>query len=90
LQGQIDEMDKLPFVDEANGAGTIESYTVAHVAGKDADGIIIGRLESGERFCAHMTKEGGQIERLMAEDGIGMTGTLAVNDGKLNIFAPDN
>jgi hypothetical protein len=37
-----------------------------------------------------MTKEGGQIERLMAEDGIGMTGTLAVNDDKLNIFAPDN
>jgi acetyl-CoA C-acetyltransferase len=90
LQGQIDAMDKLPVVEEANGRGTIESYTVAHVAGKDADGILIGRMDSGERFCAHMTKEGGQTERLMAEDCIGMTGSLAVNDSKLNIFTPDN
>jgi hypothetical protein len=47
-------------------------------------------MDSGERFCAHMTKEGGQTERLMAEDCIGMTGSLAVNDNKLNIFTPDN
>jgi len=89
LQGKIDAMDKLPFVDEANGNGTIESYTVAHVAGKDADGIIIGRMESGERFCAHMTKEGDQTARLMQEDCIGMSGNLAVNEDKLNIFTPD-
>ncbi len=89
LQGKIDAMDKLPFVDEANGSGTIESYTVAHVAGKDADGILIGRMDSGERFCAHMTKEGGQTDRLMQEDCIGMTGQLVVNQEKLNIFTPD-
>ena len=89
LQGKIDAMDKLPFVDEANGNGTIESYTVAHVSGKDADGILIGRLDSGERFCAHMTQEGGQIDRLMQEDCIGLKGTLAVNANKLNIFTPD-
>ena len=87
LQGKIDAMDKLHFVDEANGTGTIESYTVAHVAGKDADGIIIGRMESGERFCAHMTREGGQIDRLMAEDGIGLKGTLAVNEKTRLIFS---
>jgi acetyl-CoA C-acetyltransferase len=90
LQGKIDAMEKMPVVDEANGAGTIESYTVAHVAGKDADGIIIGRMESGERFCAHMTRAGGQIDRLMQEDCIGLKGTLAVNENKLNIFTPDN
>ena len=89
LQGKIDAMDKLPFVDEANGNGTIESYTVAHVAGKDADGILIGRMDSGERFCAHMTHEGGQIDRLMQEDCIGLKGTLAVNANKLNIFTPE-
>ena len=90
LQGKIDAMDTLPYVDEANGAGTIESYTVAHVAGKDAEGIILGRMESGERFCAHMTREGGQIDRLMAEDGIGLKGMLAVNENQINIFTPDN
>lgn len=90
LQGKIDAMDKLPYVDEATGSGTIESYTVAHVAGKDADGIIIGRMQSGARFCAHMTREGGQIDRLMTEDCIGLKGTLAVNDDKLNIFTPNN
>ena len=90
LQGKIDSMDTLPYVDEASGTGTIESYTVAHVAGKDADGIIIGRMESGERFCALMTREGGQIDRLMAEDGLGLKGTLAVNENQINIFTPDN
>jgi hypothetical protein len=47
-------------------------------------------MESGDRFCAHMTREGGQIDRLMAEDCIGLKGTLAVNDAKLNIFTPDS
>ena len=89
LQGQIDAMEKMPIVEEANGSGTIESYTVAHVAGKDADGILIGRMDSGERFGAHMTKDGGQTDRLMAEDCIGMKGVLAVNDEKINIFTPE-
>jgi hypothetical protein len=62
---------------------------VAHVAGRDPLGILIGRMsDSDHRFVAHMTDEGDHVARLMREDGIGIKGTLATNDQKLNIFTP--
>ena len=78
-------------LDEApTGAGRIETYTVAHVGGKPPQGILIGRmLETDKRFVAHMTANGDHVARLMQEDGIGMTGTLAPDDDGFNIFTPD-
>ena len=89
LQGKIDAMDKM-VVDEApTGTGIIESYTVAHVSGRDPNGILIGRMaESGKRFCAFMAQENGNVERLMKEDGIGLQGTLSTDDKGINHFAP--
>ena len=52
--------------------------------------LLSGAWKAANALCAHMTREGGQIDRLMAEDGIGLKGTLAVNENQLNIFTPDN
>ena len=90
LQGKIDAMEKM-VVDEApNGAGVIESYTVAHVAGREPEGILIGRMsETGHRFCAHMSHEEGHVERLMQEDGIGMSVRLTSDENGINHFIPE-
>ncbi|MED5323568.1 MAG: acetyl-CoA acetyltransferase, partial [Pseudomonadota bacterium] len=69
--------------------GHIESYTVAHVAGKPPQGILIGRMvETDKRFVAHMTSLGDHVAQLMREDGIGMTGILAPDNEGFNIFTP--
>ena len=90
LQGKIDAMDKMVVDETPSGAGVIESYTVAHVAGRDPEGILIGRMsESGHRFCAHMASENGNVERLMQVDGIGMRGTLSSDAEGINHFVPE-
>ena len=89
LQAQIDAGPTRAYDEFPSGEGWIESYTVAHVAGRDPLGILIGRMsDSDHRFVAHMTDEGDHVARLMREDGIGIKGTLATNDQKLNIFTP--
>ena len=90
LQGKIDALDKM-IVDEApNGLGVIESYTVAHVAGREPEGILIGRMnENGHRFCAHMSHADGNVEKLMQQDGIGMQGLLSSDAEGINHFVPE-
>ena len=90
LQGKIDAMDKRVIEEAPNGAGVIESYTVAHVAGRPPEGILIGTMsENGNRFCAHMSHEDGHVERLMQQDGIGMRGTLSSDADGMNHFVPE-
>ena len=90
LQNKIDALDKM-IVDEApSGAGVIESYTVAHVAGREPEGILIGRMnETGHRFCAHMSHDNGNVEKLMQQDGIGMPGMLSSDAEGINHFVPE-
>ena len=89
LQGKIDAMPKLELDERPTGTGHIESYTVAHVAGKPPQGILIGRMvETDKRFVAHMTSLGDHVAQLMQEDGIGMTGILAPDNEGFNIFTP--
>ena len=83
-------MDKMDVDETPSGSGVIESYTVAHVAGRAPEGILIGHInETGHRFCAHMSHEGGYVERLMREDGIGMRGTLSTDENGINHFVPE-
>ncbi|MBE8220356.1 MAG: acetyl-CoA acetyltransferase [Alphaproteobacteria bacterium] len=89
LQSEIDAMPRLKVAEAPIGAGTIETYTVAHPAGKDRQGILIGRMhESGERFVAYMNPEGDNVARLMEEDGIGLVGDLSQGEGGVNYFTP--
>ena len=90
LQGKIDAMDKMTIDETPHGSGVIDSYTVAHVAGREPEGILIGRMaESGHRFCAHMSQENGNVEKLMQQDGIGLRGTLSSDEHGINHFKPE-
>ena len=91
LQDKIDAMPKLDLDETPVGFGCIETYTVAHVGGKLPQGILIGRVsDTDKRFVAHMTAHGSQITRLMQEDCIGMTGTLAQDEEGFNVFTPSS
>ncbi len=87
-QKQIDALPRPRVVNEANGEGTIETYTVIHDRSGPMMGIIIGRLNDGARFLA-ITPKGDQaiMNDLMAQESLGRKGTVRHEGGK-NIFVP--
>lgn len=53
LQDEIDALATPPFAERADGAGIVETYTVACKSGKPAYAVIVGRLAGdGRRFLA--------------------------------------
>ncbi len=53
LQAEIDSWPAVPQALEADGWGTVETYTVKHGRGGARTGVVIGRLEGdGRRFLA--------------------------------------
>lgn len=87
-QGEIDAIERPNVVVEANGKGTIETYTVVHDRTGPMLGIVIGRLEDGSRFLANTPSDKAVLEDLMAREGLGRSGTVRHEAGK-NIFTPD-
>jgi len=49
--------------------------------------MIVGRLESGERFLAQLSAEPGALLAFAEEEGVGRTGRVAFRDG-MNLFTP--
>jgi acetyl-CoA C-acetyltransferase len=74
---------------QADGASTVETYTVVH--GRDGmpnQGIIIGRLlDSGERFLANTPTDPGLLADLESNETVGARGTVRHEAGH-NIFRP--
>jgi acetyl-CoA C-acetyltransferase len=74
---------------QADGASTVETYTVVH--GRDGmpnQGIIIGRLlDSGERFLANTPTDPGLLADLESNETVGAPGTVRHEAGH-NIFRP--
>ena len=56
--------------------------------GEPKTGVVIGRLASGDRFVAHTAGGRAVLEQMMAEDPIGLPGTVT-RDGSVNRFAFD-
>ncbi|MGH2796056.1 MAG: acetyl-CoA acetyltransferase [Actinomycetota bacterium] len=53
-QRTVDSLAAPSFVEDANGSGSIETYTVEYGRdGEPATGIVIGRLDGGGRFIAN-------------------------------------
>jgi acetyl-CoA C-acetyltransferase len=68
------------------GRGIIEAYTVLHARdGTPINGIVIGRLETGERFLANTPADRSMLEALMCEEGVGRPGTVS-SSGDTNRF----
>ena len=87
-QAEIDA-DKGPAVTEhANGAATIETYTVMHDRKGPSFGILFGRLEDGSRFIANTPEDLELLAEMSKKDYLGASGQVKSVDG-LNVFTPD-
>lgn len=75
---------------EANGAATVETYTIVHSRdGNPERGIVIGRLtESDERFLANTPPDPELLASLEKVELIGTQGTVQHKDGQ-NLYTPN-
>jgi len=80
------ETKPVRITEQADGAGTIETYTVAHGRdGEPSEGIVIGRLADGSRFFAKTPRE--ILPAMEKEEFVGRRGKVSVA-GSFNLFDP--
>ncbi len=76
------------FADEAEGEGTLETYTVTYGrAGAPEHGVAVGRLADGRRFLAEVPGDAAQLEAFAAREEVGRRGRVTHRDGR-NRFEP--
>lgn len=91
-QATVEAMESPAFAAEANGAATIETYTVAF--GRDGEpemGIVIGRLNDGTRFFANTPADKDLLWSMTRDEFVGRPGRIeATEDGGVtrNVFTP--
>ncbi|HYC00786.1 MAG TPA: acetyl-CoA acetyltransferase [Candidatus Limnocylindrales bacterium] len=79
----------LPLAAEPNGRGRIDSYTVIYSrTGEPETGVIVGRLDSGERFLAHTPGDAALLEELVTREGVGRRGSVQAGQ-PVNLFTPE-
>jgi len=80
--------DPLPVQNEARGAARVDAYTVVYDReGAPETGIVLGRLESGERFLSHTPGDRSLLEDFAAHEQVGRAGRVDF-DGERNCFHP--
>jgi len=89
MQNEIDTLRAPQFVQEANGKGQIETYTVVNSREGPTKAIIIGTMEDGKRFIAN-TKKGDTalLNKMMSNEMLNANGTVKYEDSR-NIFQPN-
>jgi acetyl-CoA C-acetyltransferase len=88
LQAELDRSIPKPALAElADGAASVESYTVTH-DGKGPNGaVVIGRLDDGSRFIANTPPDAALWAAMQTGDFLGRRGRVH-NDGRINRFVP--
>ena len=80
-QAAVDAEPHPPLAEAADGAATVETYTVTHDRdGNPAQGIVVARLADGRRCWANLTDR-AVLERIEREELIGATGTVTHDAG---------
>ena len=75
-QKEIDAMAH-PEVEEApEGAAKVETYTVVTDRKGKRFGIVVGRLENGNRFLANTPDDDAMLDWMMREDMLGRLGDV--------------
>jgi acetyl-CoA C-acetyltransferase len=87
-QRAILEASHPPFTEEPIGPGVIETYTVLHGRKGVQRALVIGRLQDGTRFIAETPDDEITLQKMMAGEMIGTSGTASVEEGR-NLFQPD-
>jgi acetyl-CoA C-acetyltransferase len=91
-QAQVEAMDSPPSIDSAEGAASVESYTVVFDReGEPEQGVIVGRLGDGEkpgaRFFANTPPDADLMRAMTREEFIGTSGRVEPDAGsERNIF----
>ena len=88
LQKEIENMEHPEFTEEANGKGSIETYTVVNSREGPKKAIVIGRLEDGKRFLANTKKDENLLNKMMQNEMLNAKGTVKFENSQ-NIFQPD-
>lgn len=84
IQARLDAAPKPAIRAQAQGPGTIGTYTVVHTKGVPTHGIAIGTLADGTRFIANPANE-TTLARMVATDPLGAKVTLTAGE-KTNTF----
>lgn len=87
LQARLDAVPHPPLVALADGAASVETYTVVHDAKGPTGAVVIGRLAGGERFIANTAPDAALLAEMQQQDFLGRPGRVR-NDGERNTFAP--
>lgn len=70
IQAERDDQPRPAIRRRAEGWGRILTYTVTYTQGEPTQGIVIGELDSGERFFAN-TASGEVLARMVEDDPLG-------------------
>jgi len=79
-QKDIDAMAHPAVVERPQGAATVETYTVVLDRRGKRFGIVVGRLENGNRFLAHTQDDDATLDWMMREEILGRPGTVTAGD----------
>jgi acetyl-CoA C-acetyltransferase len=86
-QAKIDAAKGPDVAEIADGAATVETYTVMHDRKGPVNAIVIGRLADGRRFMANTPDDPALLAGLVEHDLLGAAGQVRSADGR-NIFTP--
>jgi acetyl-CoA C-acetyltransferase len=88
LQADIDAGPVVEVVEQAQGKGRIETYTVMHDrADRPVQGIVLGRLSDGRRFLANTPDDTDLLDAMTNGEFLNRAGRVH-NDGNRNLFTP--
>jgi acetyl-CoA C-acetyltransferase len=76
-QKDIDTMAHPQVIEQPNGRGTVETYTVVLDRRGKRFGIVVGRDEQNRRFLAHTPDDDQTLDWMMREEILGKHGTVA-------------
>jgi acetyl-CoA C-acetyltransferase len=87
VQAEIDQQPRTPFVEFAEGEGTVETYTVMHDREGPTGAILFARRPDGTRFMANTPPDRSLLEDIERSEFIGVRGKVS-HDDRTNRFVP--
>ncbi|MEZ5657318.1 MAG: acetyl-CoA acetyltransferase [Burkholderiaceae bacterium] len=86
LQAGLDAIPKAVIAEQAQGIGTIETWTVMNERSGPAWSIVLGRLEDGRRFIANTGRDPALLARMQEQEMVGRRGRVSAGEDGVNRF----
>jgi acetyl-CoA C-acetyltransferase len=82
----------VPVDDAPEGRGRVDAYTVMHDRAGDIEyGVVLGMLDSGRRFLAHLPRDVDVYRSFEEREGVGRVGVVRAGvSGEPNRFDPED